>query len=203
MSESNDVAFLVLQGDPVTSKSRLANVLSQQQRIRLTRYCLNLITSLVDPSLIYLLAENPLAADEARRLSITSIPQQGHDLNTAIGTAMASSELSAYNAVTVIPNDLPFLDSLETYFGYPTEGVCVITPDSHLAGTNLLRVPRLRVNHRFSYGLDSFFQHIRIAEEQGLKVAVTPCAHAFDIDTPEDLILAQEVFPDAELWSIL
>jgi 2-phospho-L-lactate guanylyltransferase len=203
VSESNDVAFLILQGDPATSKSRLAAVLSPQQRMRLTRYCLNLITSLVGRNLIYLLAENATAAEEGMKLSIKPIHQEGCDLNTAIGAAMVASELSTYRCVTIIPNDLPFLSSLEAYMQRPTDDVCLITPDSHLTGTNLLRVPMSIADPTFSYGPNSFSQHIQIAKAKQMEVAVTPCANAFDIDTPEDLILAQEVFPNAELWNML
>jgi 2-phospho-L-lactate guanylyltransferase len=203
VSASNDVAFLVLQGDPATSKSRLNTVLSPQQRIRLTRYCLSRITSLVDRNLIYLLAENSMAASEGHRLEIRSISQQGSDLNTAIAASLVTPELSRYHSVTIVPNDLPFLNSLEAYMQRPTDDVCLITPDSHLTGTNLLRVPRFMANPTFSYGPNSFFQHVRIAKAKQLEIAVTPCSHAFDIDTPEDLTLAQEAFPDAELWSML
>jgi 2-phospho-L-lactate guanylyltransferase len=203
VSESNDVAILVLQGDPRTSKSRLTSVLSPQQRLRLTRYCLSRITSLVDRNLVYLLAENSMAASEGHRLEIRSISQQGSDLNTAIAASLVTSELSLYRSVTIIPNDLPFLNSLEAYMQKPTGDVCLITPDSHLTGTNLLRVPRSMANPTFSYGPDSFFQHVRLARAKQLEVTVTPCSHAFDIDTPEDLTLAQEIFPNAELWSML
>lgn len=203
VSEPNDVAFVVLQGDPATSKSRLSAVLSPEQRMVLTRFCLQRITDLTELDTLYLLAENEQAANEGLRLAITPILQQGVDLNAAIRAIVTSSALKAYRCVTILPNDLPFLASLEAYRQRPTARISLVTPDSHLSGTNLLRVPTSVQDPIFAYGQDSFFHHIQGAKVRELAVEVTPCPSAFDIDTPEDLILAREIFPDSELWDLL
>ncbi|WP_298210470.1 hypothetical protein [Ferrimicrobium sp.] len=203
MSEPNDVAFVVLQGDPATSKSRLSSVLSSPQRTALTRFCLHRITTLVNQNSLYLLAENQQAADEGHRFAITSILQEGDDLNAALRSFINSPALQGYRCVTILPNDLPFLATLEPYTLRPTQAVCFITPDSHLSGTNLLRIPTAAQDPIFAYGQNSFLHHAQGARARGLDVEVTPCPRALDIDTPDDLILAQETFPDSELWELL
>jgi 2-phospho-L-lactate guanylyltransferase len=199
---SNDVAYLVLQGDPATSKTRLRDVLSQDQRQRLTRYCLERVKQAVGTSDLYMLAENHAAAAEGTLLGIPALLQQGSELNEALTQAVTSTALGRYRAIAIIPNDLPFLTSLTTYETRPSPQ-CLITPDAHLSGTNLLRVPTSMQAPRFAFGDNSFFSHLELAATAGLAIEVHPSSGAFDIDTANDLVLARETFPHAELWSIL
>jgi 2-phospho-L-lactate guanylyltransferase len=201
--ESFDVAYLVLQGDPATSKSRLSAMLSREQRQRLTRYCLERVRGIVGNDNLFMLAENRAAVSEGQLLDIKTIQQHGDDLNSALAAARSAPELCSYQAAIVIPNDLPFLVDLGAHQLGPFDRQCLITPDTHLSGTNLLRVPISFGQPIFSFGLNSFSNHVRAARAQELEVRVAPCPNAMDLDTPNDLILAQEIFPEAELWRLL
>ena len=96
----------------------------------------------------------------------------------------------ARDAVLVVPADIPLLagediEKMVTLGRYQTS--VVIAPDRHEEGTNLLLVrPPGLIPYRF--GVNSFAEHQRLAQEADASLAVYRSERAgLDLDTPDDL----------------
>jgi 2-phospho-L-lactate guanylyltransferase len=191
------IAHLALQGSPHVSKSRLGDILTAEQRLGLMRFGIARLASLAPAGTLWLLAEDEEAGAMGRTLGVPTIVQPHPDLNRSLGPVIQGFD--QFDAVTVLPSDLVFLESLAPW-GPEVAGDLLLTPDQRLEGTNVLRIATRLASFPFSYGPDSFARHLAAGREAGLSVRLVGEAQALDLDWPNDLELARELFAHAPVF---
>lgn len=178
-------------------KSRLAKVLSEEDRATLNRYLLthtvDTLKSIADIEQVLVVSRDKAALALARDHGARTVQEDGAPhLNVAL--ARATFVAKAYNThgVLVIPADLPLITSedihamLECAYDPP---VVVVAPDHRREGTNALLIapPGLI---EYDFGHNSFERHCERAREAGARLEICNLPSlAFDVDWPEDLEL--------------
>ncbi len=177
------------------SKSRLAGVLSADQRARLAESLLeHTLGVLADwPALAGVLLVT--AGAEMRQIGLRygtevlcepDLPGLNHSLERACRDVAARGA----EAILVVPADLPLLsrESLnEVIAAAVTPPLVVIAPDQLGNGTNILMLAPISVIP-FRFGPGSLAKHTLAAQEAGAAlVRVDSPALSFDVDRPEDL----------------
>ena len=176
-------------------KSRLAGLLSEEQRTRLNRFLLEhtLITlnEISDIEHTLVVSRDPAALALTRSMGGRTVLEDGApQFNTAIQRATIVAQAQGARAVLVLPADLPLIEStdLRTLLLRGTDPpVVVIAPDRRLDGTNCLLVNPAGLIE-YGYGPGSFQRHSSRAVEAGAKLEVFRSDHlSLDLDLPEDL----------------
>lgn len=182
------------------AKSRLAGVLTQEERIALAR-------RLLDRTLLKLTRARGIARaavisrDESaltigRKFGAWTILESHPNLNEALEQARRVCLANGARALLVIPADLPRLRVRDVEkmiaLGVPAPRI-VIAPAARDGGTNaLLMNPADAL--AFQFGVASFARHCAAAKDSGIPVALyNSDTVTFDLDLPEDLI-AQSKF---------
>lgn len=176
-------------------KSRLASVLSEDERTDLNRNMLvNTIKTLKavpEIDMILVVSRDPAALALAREYDARTVLEDGSpELNTAL--RRASKVAQAYQAmeILVIPADLPLvkpedIQSFLQHSGNPPE--VIIAPDRRKDGTNALFINPADLIE-FRYGKNSFNVHLDLAKKANARVEVVEMESiALDLDLPEDL----------------
>ncbi|MEA5077350.1 MAG: 2-phospho-L-lactate guanylyltransferase [Anaerolineaceae bacterium] len=176
-------------------KSRLASVLSEDERTDLNRNMLvNTIKTLKavpEIDMILVVSRDPAALALAREYDARTVLEDGSpELNTAL--RRASKVAQAYQAmeILVIPADLPLvkpedIQSFLQHSGNPPE--VIIAPDRRKDGTNALFINPADLIE-FKYGKNSFNVHLDLAKKANARVEVVEMESiALDLDLPEDL----------------
>ena len=187
------------------SKSRLAPILSPQQRVTLSRWLLRRTLRLARAAVgqVLVVSRDRALLAQARAEGAWGLAEIRSGLNPALTQAAGFAVARGADAILVLPADLPCLtrEDLAALLALggievntpPRAGtrpaptaVLVIAPCRHGTGTNalLLRPPDLVP---FSFGPDSFAAHCAAARAAGLEPRL--CRRqglAFDLDTPED-----------------
>jgi 2-phospho-L-lactate guanylyltransferase len=177
------------------AKSRLAQVLSPEQRFEFARMMLLQVLSvtLQSPRItgVVVISRDTRAIGIAREMGAKTIQESSYsDLNPAL--ERATTVLSAWRAGTIliIPADLPFInhEDIDGIVDASEEGPCVVlSTDRHADGTNvmLVRPPGLI---EYAYGVGSFRRHIEAADNLGVMVTTYESERVMlDIDEPHDL----------------
>ena len=199
------------------SKSRLAEVLTEKERIDLTRrllvHLLDVIkkVSALDIALVVSSDMEVLELAQERGALIMSEKRQ-NGLNGALCQAMQYAHDHYCESILVLPCDLPFvkeedieliLTMVEEYQDPETDDesaaemrLMIISPDQSGKGTNALFLcPTSGFN--FQFGLLSFKHHLREASHRGMiSRIVTPPGLTFDLDTEEDWLSYQAAIQD-------
>ena len=184
------------------AKSRLGAVLDAEERFDLvTRLAVATLAAVVaTPGIAETLVVTP--DDEVRRLALAAgarpIRQRTTGLNDALREARDEAIAAGADAILIVPTDLPAVspDALAAVIAaLPNEGPAVVlVPDRHDRGTNvLLLAPPDVIDVRF--GRESRAAHVAAAREAGAMVVELDGELRLDIDTPEDLLAAQDVAP--------
>lgn len=191
------------------AKSRLGAVLDAEERRdlaeRLARRTIaaSVATPGIAETLVVTLDDTvrTLALDEGAR----PIRQRTSGLNEGLREARDEAVAAGADAVLVLPIDLPRISAaaigdvvsgLDQARGDPTDPVVVIVADRHGRGTNaLLLAPPDAID--FHFGGDSRHAHVTAATTAGAMLVELGGPLALDIDTPEDLLLAQAAEPEA------
>jgi 2-phospho-L-lactate guanylyltransferase len=182
------------------AKSRLAPVLSAEQRAGLSRsflqHALDVLSAVPLVHSILVISRDPGALALARQHGARTVTEAGApDLNAALSRATQVAAASGASEVLILPTDLPFLTATEVAELVCASGpgpVVTIAPDRHEQGTNALfvRPPGLLA---YAFGAGSFDRHQERARAAGAQVAVCRLAGAaLDVDLPEDLRLYQQ-----------
>jgi len=142
--------------------------------------------------------------DEVRVLALDAgarpLRQRSQGLNSGLREAREEAVAGGANAILVLPVDLPLVTAEAVAdvvaplarFGPP---IVVIVPDRHGRGTNALLVaPPDAIE--FSFGGDSREAHVACARDAGARVVELGGPLAIDLDTPDDLLLVQELAPE-------
>jgi 2-phospho-L-lactate guanylyltransferase len=188
---------------PLGSKRRLASLLDEDERARLS-------LAMLDDSLEALLGEPRIE----RVLLITPAgikgPWGGHArlhvvheaeavdqtvgwdaLNAAIRQAQTLASASGADALLAVPGDLPIVSVVDIAALVDASGTAPVTiaPDRSDEGTNaLLLAPPSAIEP--SFGVASFARHSELARQAGLaRHVVRRPGLALDLDTPADVAL--------------
>jgi 2-phospho-L-lactate/phosphoenolpyruvate guanylyltransferase len=177
------------------AKSRLAGELVPEQRELLAASLLERTVRLLMPlpqvQGVLVISRDTKALSLARDLGAQTVQESGTpELNKALYRATQALRAWGAQAVLVVPADLPILAGEDVqnviHMGRFHNSV-VIAPDRHEHGTNLLfvRPPGLIP---YSFGVDSFSTHQRMAHEAGASTLIYRSERvSLDLDTPDDL----------------
>ena len=182
------------------AKSRLAKVLSRDERATLSRQLLkNTLETLAGVSQVertLVISRDSEALAIARSQGARTVAEWGNpQLNKALVRASLVAQGYGVSAVLVLPADLPLLtkediEKLISVSGKPPE--VVLAPDRRGNGTNaILSSPPGLIEYDF--GPDSFEQHIERAKAAGARVEICNLPSLeLDLDIPEDLEYLQK-----------
>lgn len=183
-------------------KSRLAKVISAEERADLNQYLLEhtiqVLSKLDEIEHILVISRDTEALALARDLGARTVQEYGSPgLNTALTRAVEIAKSYGTCGILIIPADLPRLDGddLKRILVHKQDPpVVVIAPDRKKEGTNALLVcpPDLI---EFSYGPGSFEKHCQSALEANIRLEICDLASLeLDLDEPEDLALIETEF---------
>ncbi len=204
-SRTPHVVAIVPVGTLDGAKSRLGAALDAEERRdlaqRLARRTIE--AAVATPGLDKTLVVTP--DDEVCALALAAgarpLRQRTHGLNAGLLEARDEAIDGGATAVVIIPIDLPAVtpDALARVVEAvtsATEPRVVIVPDRHGRGTNALAVAPPDAIH-FCFGGDSHAAHVRGAREAGVELVELDGPLGLDLDTPDDLLLAERLAPGA------
>jgi 2-phospho-L-lactate guanylyltransferase len=180
-------------------KSRLANVLSEEERADLNRKLLvHTIDTLIEiPEIeqVLVVSRDQGALALAREHGARTVQENGApQLNIALARATVVAMNYVTRGVLIVPADLPLISAedvramLEKVQNPP---VVVVAPDRHHQGTNALLVCPVGLID-YDFGPDSFQRHCDRAQEAGARLEICELPSlALDVDLPEDLDLVE------------
>jgi 2-phospho-L-lactate guanylyltransferase len=183
-------------------KSRLADVLSQDERTNLNRHLLentlDTLGRIPEIEHVLVVSRDSEALAIARDLGARTVQENGHpDLNIALARATVIAQRYATRGVLILPVDLPLITPEDVQVMLDRVGeppVVVVAPDRCKQGTNALLVcPAGLIEYH--YGPGSFDKHCELARQAGARLEICELPSvALDLDNPEDLeLVAQEL----------
>jgi 2-phospho-L-lactate guanylyltransferase len=174
-------------------KSRLSSIMSLEERQALNAFLMrrtfDLIADFPGVSRYIVISADRSVAAEAEGRGMTFMIDEDQDLNGALARATRSAMTKGADAVLVLPVDLPLATSADLKRVASCSGpskLCVIVPDWHRSGTNLLCVsPPCDDLYRFGPG--SLERHREAAMARGFgTIEIDDPALSLDIDEPAD-----------------
>lgn len=200
----NRVIAIVPVGRLEGAKSRLGPVLDAEERHDLAR---RLVIRTLDalratPGIEDTLVITP--DDDVRALALAAgarpIRQHTDGLNAGLREARDEAIAAGADAILIVPTDLPQISPaalgavLAEFDAGPATPLVVIAPDRHGRGTNaLLLSPPDVIDVQF--GGDSRPAHAGAALAAGARLVELDGPLALDLDTPDDLLLAEGLDP--------
>lgn len=198
----NDI-FIIIPAKPLNeSKTRLAAVLPEAERIELSHHLLQRTIHLArQVGEVVLVSRDAAVRKLAKQTGAWALVEAGQQgLNSALQQASDWVVARKGQAVLVVPGDLPLLQlsDLTEIVGLGQHApAVVIAPSRRLDGTNalLLRPPG---SIEFAFGPGSFVQHQQAARAVGVEPVIyrSPTI-GLDLDLPEDLTALQNRSYDA------
>lgn len=180
-------------------KSRLAQVISAEERADLNQYLLEhtiqVLSTIEEIENILVISRDTEALALARNLGARTVQEYGSPgLNTALSRAVEIAKTYETCGILVVPADLPKIDAEDikkilTHRKDPP--VVVISPDRKKEGTNALLVcPPDLID--FKYGKGSFKKHQQEAVKANARLEIYDLPSLeLDLDEPEDLTLIE------------
>ncbi|MEM7533445.1 MAG: DUF2064 domain-containing protein [Chloroflexota bacterium] len=196
-------------------KTRLADTLAEHQRVALNRWLLHHVLQIAIQSQcftqILVVSRGQDVLQLAREHNVQILVEAHHNhaiqtqhhqaanhiadndsLNIALEQARSHAIEAGATAILVLPADLPRLNQTDLVQlctaadELNSERGMVIAP-SHDGGTNALWLQPPQAIP-FAYGLNSFAQHCRLAEQANIPYTIVDSPTlAFDLDWPDDL----------------
>lgn len=187
------------------AKSRLGAVLDAEERhdlaLRLAKTTIRAAVETPDIHETLVITPDDPVRDLALRTGARPIRQRGRGLNDGLRQARDEAIAAGAEAILVLPIDIPRVspDTLAALVRQAMSApapLVAIVPDRHGRGTNalVLRPPDVI---DFCFGGDSREAHLAAARAAGVSVEIIDGPLTLDIDTPEDLLLAQAETPEA------
>jgi 2-phospho-L-lactate guanylyltransferase len=178
-------------------KSRLAGVLTEDERMVLNQYLLANTLDVLRPirriEHILVISRDSQALALAREHGARTVLEHGTpQLNLALTRATLVARHHMARGVLILPADLPLLTKEDVNMMIDRakyQPAVVIAPDRHYSGTNgLLIHPAGLIPYEF--GPNSFERHCESARLTGARLEVCELPSlALDLDLPEDLTL--------------
>ena len=181
------------------AKSRLGAVLDAEERLDLT---LRLARATIAAAVAAERVDEVLVItpdDTVRALAIEAgarpILQRDRGLNHGIMAARGEAVAAGAEAILILPIDLPdvtpaAIDAVAATLDEPARPLVAIVPDRHGRGTNALLVaPPDAID--VCFGGDSAIAHEAGARQAGARLTILGGPLALDLDTPDDLLLAE------------
>lgn len=181
------------------SKSRLAHILTPDQRAELTSQLLQrTLHAIKESEQIYrtlVISRDPAVLKLARQEGVFTFNEGDRQgLNPAVTRAAGVTAARRADSILILPADLPFITAEDIVkFTLPlpadteqTHDLAIICPDLEYEGTNaLLLSPPLEFT--FQYGVGSFHKHKQetLKRQRRLIIVELPGIQ-FDVDTEED-----------------
>ena len=182
-------------------KSRLANALSDKERVELNQsllqHTLKTLKGLKEVEQVLVVSRDPEALTIARQQGARTVRENGQPLlNTALTRATVVAQVYATRGVLILPADLPLIseeDVLTLIERASNPPVIVIAPDRHGKGTNALLIsPAGLIDYDF--GENSFEKHCELAKKAGARLEIVDLPTlGLDLDLPEDLEIVREL----------
>jgi 2-phospho-L-lactate guanylyltransferase len=186
------------------AKSRLGGALDAEERRDLVIRMLGrtVAAAIATPDLADTVVISPdrEALDVASAAGARTMRQRTQGLNAGLVEARDDAVAGGASAVLILPIDLPLvspaaLGELIAAASVPGPVVALVS-DRHGRGTNaLLLAPPDAIAPAF--GGDSRSAHVAAAAEAGARFIAVESPLAVDLDTPDDLLLLEDVAPDA------
>lgn len=181
------------------AKSRLGEVLDAEERhdlaVALLERTVRAVVDATTVSGVLAVSPDPAALEIAAAAGARPLPQRTRGLNAAVTEARTEAQSLGATEVLVLPTDLPRISSAAIdeliRAARTTPGPLVLlVPDRHGRGTNalFLRPPDVI---EVAFGGDSRLAHAARAGAAGVAYRELDGPLAMDLDTPEDLVLAE------------
>lgn len=193
------VFAIVPVGTLATAKSRLGEVLDAEERLDLTlRLARATIAAVVASDGItetLVITPDEVVRRLATELGARAIRQRDGGLNRGIDIGRDEAAAAGASAVLILPIDLPdmsqtAIEEVLATLDRPRRPLVAIVTDRHRRGTNaLLIAPPKAIDTCF--GGDSREAHIAAARAAGAEIVELDGPLTLDLDTPEDLLLAE------------
>lgn len=198
------VIAIIPVGSLEGAKSRLGAVLDAEERRDLAEAFARrtILAALATPGIAETLVITP--DDAVRRLALDlgarPLRQRSSGLNDGLREARGEAVAAGAEAIIVLPMDLPDIspDAIGLVISVlheRTGPVVAIVADRHERGTNALLLSPPDVID-FCFGGDSHDAHVRAARAAGAVVVDLDSPLRLDVDTAEDLVLAQAAHPE-------
>ena len=198
------MTVLIPVGTLEGAKSRLGSVLDAEERDELVRRLATMTirasvaTAEVDITIVVTPDDAVRAiADEA---GARPLRQRSRGLNAGLREAREEALAGSADAILILPIDLPDITSaaiatIVAGLGDIPEPVVGIVPDRHGRGTNALYLapPDVIDVH---FGGDSRAAHVAAGEAAGARVVELGGPLTMDLDTADDLLLAEVAHPE-------
>ncbi|HLO34643.1 MAG TPA: 2-phospho-L-lactate guanylyltransferase, partial [Candidatus Deferrimicrobium sp.] len=181
------------------AKSRLGAVLDAEERLELTlRLARGTIAAAVAADRVdevVVITPDDTVRALAVELGARPIRQRDSGLNHGLVAARGEALAAGAEAILILPIDLPAvtaraIDEVAAAIDRPDRPLVAIVPDRHGRGTNaLLIAPPDAID--VCFGGDSAVAHQAAARAAGARLEVLGGALTLDLDTPDDLLLAE------------
>jgi 2-phospho-L-lactate/phosphoenolpyruvate guanylyltransferase len=207
LSPVRPVVAIVPVGSLEGAKSRLGAVLDAEERLELTlRLARATISAVVASSRIHetlVVTPDDAVRRLAEELGARPLRQRDAGLNRGIDAGRSEARAAGAAAVLILPIDLPevttaAIDDVLATLSDPRRPLVAIVADRHGRGTNaLLLAPPDAIDTCF--GGDSHAAHVRAAVAAGAALVELGGPLALDLDTPDDLLLAEASLRTADV----
>lgn len=183
-------------------KSRLAEVLSQEERTalnsQLLAHTLDTLTSIPDIEHVLVISRDQAALALAREHGARTVQENGAPkLNVALTRATVIAKSYGTRGVLIVPADLPLLTTEDVSAMLAlakAPPVVVVAPDRRHEGTNALLVCPVGLIE-YEFGPGSFKNHCDRACKAGARLEVCELPSlSLDMDLPEDLEAMNKAF---------
>ena len=203
---TNRIVAIIPIGTLENAKSRLGGTLDAEERRDLvdTMIYRTVRATLATPGIAETLVVSPDrdALEQATFLGARTMRQNGQGLNAGLREARDDAIAGGADAVVILPIDLPLIspDAIRQLIA-PLDVVgerplVVLAPDRHHRGTNgLVVAPPDAIE--LAFGGDSRAAHEACAREAGARYVELDGPLGLDLDTPDDLLLVEELAEDA------
>lgn len=188
--------FAIVPVKPFRSgKTRLRSVLSDEERIALSRRLLDgtlrALTEFPGPARTIVVSQSDDVLGQARSLGMIAMHEPAESsLNDAAALGSRRALEAGAGSIFIVPADIPLISAAAirvAVLSAPKGPGCVIVPDYRGSGTNFLYQSPVRFT-KYSFGIDSAEKHAAWARCAGLEVVFHHgSALSFDLDSPEDL----------------
>ena len=181
------------------SKTRLAGVLSQQERAELSLAMFGRVVSAAREALgaVWVVGGDDAVRETSEYLGAVWQEDPGKDLNDSLSIAFGEACKKGLSPI-YLPADLPFVTAADIEKVVQASGggeTLTLSPAQQDGGTNAMLIPKC-LYFPTLLGKDSFNLHKRQAASQGIPYAVCLSEGlGLDLDTPDDLALCDKIQP--------